>query len=338
MRVLLFAAWVAIGPMAVAQPLPDTLRSAGLTQAQADELNRRLATLQQRFGALARETNLREAAVRNIAIEIFGADPNLDFETYAALIDIGARELRTYLTDARARSDPDPAAAAIRQRAIDAAEDGRLSEARALYDQLIAANRDARQRARHVEDLADAADMAEAGWLASIAFDYRGAARRYGEAAELAPEGSLERLQYTDLSAIVLSELRALDAIHRMLAQIEGRLTLTDRDDDPASWARLQRDRGFVLVMIAERGEPREFERAAAALEAALTVLTREGDPEYWAHTQYHLARAYRGLGRRADAREAAQRAHETYEQIGDRVEGGWAYSTRRLLEELRLE
>ena len=64
--------------------VPDPMRSSTLTRTQEVELNRRLATLEQRLGALARETDLREVAVRNIAVEIFGARPDLDFETYAA--------------------------------------------------------------------------------------------------------------------------------------------------------------------------------------------------------------------------------------------------------------
>ena len=60
---------------AMAQAVPDTIRSSGLTRAQTDELTRRLARLQGRFNALSRETNLRETAVRNIAIEILAPSP-----------------------------------------------------------------------------------------------------------------------------------------------------------------------------------------------------------------------------------------------------------------------
>ncbi len=83
---LIFVCTLAFTAPALSQAVPDTLRSSSLTRAQESELNRRLALLQNRLGALAGETQLRDAAVRNIAIEIFGASPDLDFETYAGLI------------------------------------------------------------------------------------------------------------------------------------------------------------------------------------------------------------------------------------------------------------
>ncbi len=348
MRVLaaLFAAWVALAAPSFAQPLPDTLRSAGLTQAQADELNRRLATLQQRFGALARETDLREAAVRNIAIEIFGADPNLDFETYAALIDTGARELRTYLTDARARSDPDPAAAAIRQRAITAAEDGRLSEARALYDQLIAVNRSARQRARDAEDLADAADMAEAARLAYVSADYLDAARRYGEAAELAPQGTRERWQYTVWRGSALYERSRLfgepELLRQAIAAYEIALSLRSRTTAPSDWASVQNDLGIALLMQGERGVPGALERALSAFDSALTVSTREADPAGWALVQVNIGNTLMRQGERGapGALERAVAAYEAALTVRTRAAdpAGWAMTQMNLGNALELQ
>jgi tetratricopeptide (TPR) repeat protein len=285
---------------------PDTVRSSTLTRAQADELNRRLATLEQRFAALARETDLREGAVRNIAIEIFGADPNLDFETYVALIDNGARELRTYLTDARARTDPDPAAAAIRQRAIAASEDGRLTEARALYDQLIAANRSARQRARDAEDLADAADMAEAARLAFVSADYRDAARRYGAAAELAPASGQVRWGYRMLQANALRVrgdlFREPETLREAVRIFEGlALPLVSRTSSPTSWATTQNDLGDALRVLSELGDVTASGRAIAAHRAALEVRTRGATPTAWADSQVNLGNALLVLGVRGD-------------------------------------
>ena len=92
----------ALQPADAQGPVPSTIRSSSLTQTEEQELNRRLAMLQSQLEALAAETDLRESAVRNIAVEIFGARPDLDFQTYAGLIESGARELRVYITAAHA--------------------------------------------------------------------------------------------------------------------------------------------------------------------------------------------------------------------------------------------
>lgn len=311
---LMFALTLGAGAASAQGPAPQTILSSTLTRAQEVELNNRLARLQQRFDVLARETDLRAGAVRNVAIEIFGADPNLDFETYVTLIENGARELRTFLTDAHARTDPDPIAAALRVRAIEAAEDGRLTEARALYDQLIVTNRSARQRARDAEDLADAADMAEAARLAFAAADYLDAARRYGEAAELAPEGVRERWEYTVWRAEALTERSRLFAEPAPLAQAvaayQSALTLRLNARD---WAATQNDLGIALQLQGERGAPGALERALAAYDAALSVMTLEADPAGWAVAQMNLGNTLSVLGERG-APGALERAVAAYE------------------------
>ncbi|MGD9967927.1 MAG: hypothetical protein AB7T59_15505 [Hyphomonadaceae bacterium] len=203
---------------AVAQPVPDSIRSSALTRAQEHELNRRLGLLHDRLGTLASQTQLRETAVRNIAIEIFGAQPDLDFETYTGLIDSGARQLRDYIGAARQRTDADPQIAAIRDRAIAAAEDGRLADARAIYQELIEANRVARVAARRAEDLADAADIAEAARLALISADTREAARLFSDAADTAPTGTRVRWLYRVMQSqsITLAAVFASGDAHNM--------------------------------------------------------------------------------------------------------------------------
>lgn len=190
--------WVA------AQTIPDALRSSSLTQAQENELGRRLAALESRLVGVAGQNQLHEVAVRNIAIEIFGAQPELDFETYVQLIESGARQLREYVTTARQRLDGDPQQAALRARAIAAAEDGRLTEARTLYEDLIAANRNSRRLAREAEDLSDAADISEAARLALVSLDYRGSARLFSDAADLAPAGSRNRWLYRVMQSFAI--------------------------------------------------------------------------------------------------------------------------------------
>lgn len=311
MRFVLIALALAFAAPVLAQPLPANIRSANLTQSQADELNRRLRALQGRFNTLAGETNLREAAIRNIAVEIFGAQPGLDFDTYASLIDNGARELRTLLTEASGRTETDPALAALRAQAIAAAEEGRLSDARALYDQLIARSTESlnarwaredreREAERRAQTLAVAADMAEAARLAYVAADYRDAARRYGEAAALAPADSRERWRYTVDRGNALREHAGRFADPAAMREAMGvyaeALALAPRASKASEWAETQNELGTVLVDAAELGDFASIRAAITAFRAALEVHTREGHPVAWSRVQNRLGFALRIL------------------------------------------
>jgi tetratricopeptide (TPR) repeat protein len=334
------AALCATQPADAQGPVPSTIRSSGLTQEQEQELRRRLGLLDSQLRTLASETELRESAVRNIAVEIFDARPGLDFETYAALIDSGARELRAYITQARTRADPDPASQALRAQAIAAAEDGRLTEARALYDQLIAANRAARQAQRHLKDLADAADMAEAARLAYAVADFRNAAARYAQAAELAPDGVRERWMYRMHQADALSEqgkrfgdaadLRAAVDAYEHLA-----LPLAPRAMRAEDWSATQNDLGLTLFRLGELGDPDAIARALAAFNAALQVRDRHQTPLEWADTQNNFGMALALRGERGDAAaldraiDAYRTASEEYSRQGDRP--SWASAQNNL-------
>ncbi|MGD9966635.1 MAG: hypothetical protein AB7T59_08960 [Hyphomonadaceae bacterium] len=312
MRFGLAALALAFAAPALAQPLPDTIRSAGLTRAQADELNRRLGALQTRFSALAGETQLREAAVRNIAVEIFGARPDLDFDTYAGLIDTGARELRTLLTEARSRTESDPELAALRTRAIALAEEGRLSEARALYDQLIARTTETlearwaredlqREAERRAQTLAVAADMAEAARLAFVAADFRDSARRYGEAAARAPADSRERWRYTVDRANALRDHAGRFGDAAALREAIGvyqdeALPMAPRASKASEWAETQTELGTAFIDAGERGDFAAIQAGISAFRSALAVHTRGSNPVAWSRAQNRLGFALRIL------------------------------------------
>ncbi|MGD9979000.1 MAG: hypothetical protein AB7H66_12285 [Hyphomonadaceae bacterium] len=268
-----FALTLGLAASAVSQPLPDTIASSTLTRAQETELQRRLTLLGNRLSTLAGETHLRETAVRNIAVEIFGARPDLDFESYAGLIENGARQLRDYISTARQRTVSDPALAALRESAISAAEEGRLSDARVLYNQLIAANRDARRAARHDEDLADAADVAEAGRLALISTDFPEMARLYGEAADLAPVGTRVRWLYRVMQSNGIASTGMTNPADRAdPAAIAEAVQLLNgaAADAPEGW------RGLIDE-LAERSDPLDLELylLQAGLQATAELYSR---------------------------------------------------------------
>ncbi|MEZ6023564.1 MAG: hypothetical protein R3C16_09200 [Hyphomonadaceae bacterium] len=341
-------------PVLAQGPVPDTVRSSGLTQAQEQELNRRLRLLQGQLRALASETALREGAVRNIAVEIFGARPDLDFETYAALINSGARELRAYITQARTRAEADPVLADLRARAITAAEAGRLTEARGLYDQLIAHSTESlearwaredreREQERDAQRLAVATDMAEAARLAFAAADYRDAATRYARAVEGAPESAREeRWEWRIEQGLALYEQgdRFETAALVEAQQVFEReaLPLVPRATDAQRWAQTQINLGGALLMLGERqGGPEglaTLTASRAAFESALEVQTRADDADGWASTQMKLGNVLLLLGVRQEdtievlvtllaARAAFESALEVKTPAADAL--GWA-------------
>ncbi|MGE0597388.1 MAG: hypothetical protein AB7P07_13575 [Hyphomonadaceae bacterium] len=317
-------------PLASAQ-LPDALRSSRLTVAQEQELTRRLGALQGRFSSLAQETALREDAVRNIAIEIFGAQPGLDFDAYAGLIDSGARSLRGYIADAQNRRVDDPIVAGLRQQAVAAAEAGRLTEARALYDQLIAAGRANRTTQRAAEDLADGRELAESARLAYVSADFLDAARRYGQAAALAPPESNEReywyLQQVDALLEQGYLTGAPQPLLEAVAVVDQRFGETVRAARPRIWALAHGRKASVLRILGETSDPARLRESAALHRELLGMISRDEDPEVWANLQEGLASALARLGERGDTQAlheaiAANEAALSFEQRGSPV---WA-------------
>lgn len=301
---LLALALLLAGPPAAWAQLPDALRSSRLTVAQEQELTRRLGALQGRFVSLAQETALREDAVRNIAIEIFGAQPGLDFDAYAGLIDSGARALRTYISDAQNRSSHDPAVAALRQRALDAAEAGRLTEARALYDQAIAATRANRAAQRQAQDLAEARELAASARLAFVSADFLDAARRYGEAAALAPQGG-ERDLWLESQAEALVEQGYLTAeasvLEAAIAVIDGNFASAAPAQQTAIWRMAQILKANALRLLGETSDPAKLQDAAALFRELIAATPRDGDPETWRVLQQGLADVLTRMGENGD-------------------------------------
>ncbi|MGD9980259.1 MAG: hypothetical protein AB7H66_16225 [Hyphomonadaceae bacterium] len=266
------------------------MRSSSLTQAQEQELNQRLSSLQSRFDALSLETRLQARAIRNLAVEQFGARPNLSFDAHVQVIEDGARELRTYLDEARSRVESNATVASMRQEVVSLAEQGRVFEARAAQNQLLqnasATQRDAQQRT---------ADIRETARLASISTDYYAAAARYLEAARLQPIGSHDRWAYTSAAAESLVDAgRATndrDALHEGIRLLEQEvLPLAPQASAPNNWATTEVQIGNAYTLLADRGDLAAIPRAVAAYEAAITVWTRERDPAAWSFVQQNLS------------------------------------------------
>ena len=95
------------------------------------------------------------------------------------------------------------------------------------------------------------------------------------------------------------------------IAAYEATLTVYNRQDCAASWARVQNNLGNAYYE--RRGEGEEnIELALSAYRAALTVRTRDTDPYGWARTQNNLGNAYaqRLRGERAENQQLAIRAY----------------------------
>ncbi|MGD9981115.1 MAG: hypothetical protein AB7H66_01780 [Hyphomonadaceae bacterium] len=298
---------------ALAQPLPASLRSAGVTEAQWGQA-------QGVIRVQAASLRLREEAVRTLAVEIFEGQPGQSFETYIELIRDGAARLPQIIAAARAL-DPrgDAALSDLQRRAVAAAEAGRLREALALQDEYAARFRSTLMRAVEQPLLDLAASYEVAGDTAYALGDHLGAASRFALAAETAPASAIEtRWRYRAKQAFAIGQrgdifvepARSEEAVRLFETVV---LPLAPRDRRPADWALTQNDMGDTLRVMGQRGVPGALERAAAAIEAALTVRTREADPAGWALSQANLGNVLLIQGELGSI-ESLERAVAAYE------------------------
>ncbi|MEZ6023436.1 MAG: hypothetical protein R3C16_08525 [Hyphomonadaceae bacterium] len=186
-------------------------------------------------------------------------------------------------TDAEARR--------LRQAVLDAADEGRLLDARARQDELVALRR--RQSSDAMRGLAQ--DLAEGGQISFALGDYRDAARRYAEAADAAPADALDRWRYRIAQGDALrtqGELFAERAALEAAVQIYEReaLPLVARDTHRAEWVRTYASIGEALLISAERGSEADARRAITAFEQAVSGM--ETHDETWGMLQYQLGMA----------------------------------------------
>jgi len=307
---------------AFAQPLPDALRSAGVTQAQWDVV-RAEARVQAERARISEASLLAAAEAASVNLAASGRfDP---FALQQAIFEALAEQAER-IADLQRRlevltGDPDPSIAAMFAQARAALEAGRLAEADRLLAQVAEGDLAAIQRADAEAErrrLRAGATIASRGQVAFVQADYLGAAAHYARAAETVPQADIEsRWLFTVWRGRSLFEHSQLmvepSSLQQAIAAYDAALAMRSREQAPFDWALVQTSLGMALRLQGERGAPGALEQAVAALEAALTILTRESDPVGWAETQIGLGNALMRLGERG-VRGALERAVGAYE------------------------
>ncbi|MGD9815080.1 MAG: hypothetical protein AB7Q23_02250 [Hyphomonadaceae bacterium] len=325
MRLLTIAALMLatlVAAPAFAQPIPDALRSAGVTQAQWDAI-RAEARVQAERARISEAALLAaaEAASANFAASGRFNARRLERTIFDALADQADQIAELQHRLAALTGDADPGIAAIFTQARVALGAGRLADADRLLAQVAqrdlaaiqAADAEAeRRRLRAGETIASRA------LVAVLQADYLAGADLYARAGETAPQSAIDaRWDYTTRRGRALYDRGRLfveqDSLRRSIAAYEAGLALRPRAAGPLDWASLQADLGNAFAMQGEYGAPGAMERAVAAYEAALGVITRESDPGGWALIQMNLGNVLSVQGERGAPGRLA-RAAAAYE------------------------
>ena len=307
MVLVLGAALLAPGA-AMAQALPAGVARAPATLAEWRQQLDANQSLRAQVSALARRTGVSEAVARNLAIDVFGAQPGQPAETYLQLAEAGLARLPQTIAAAQAL-DPvnNPALADLKVRAIAAAQAGRLAEATQLLDQYAQTYDRIAQQASDRIASTRAANHAAAAYSAYTAADYLGAASRYAQAAEIAPQSDARaRWQYRGYQAGALYErgqifgerapLREAVRLYRDVV-----LPLSPRSTHASDWAQTQSYLANAHSVLGELGDDQAMRDAAIAHRAALEVFTRQSAPARWASMQNDLGVTLKVLGGRGD-------------------------------------
>ncbi|MGD9815240.1 MAG: hypothetical protein AB7Q23_08545 [Hyphomonadaceae bacterium] len=346
---LIAAIWLVSAAPALAQPLPDTLRSAGVTQAQWDAIQR-AARAQARRANISEASLLAAAEAATGRLAQSGRFNALSLQqTILDSLAAQAEEIADLQRRLEARiGDRDPDIAALYAQARAALEAGRLYDADGLLTQ--AAERDlAAMQAADAEAerrrLRAGESIASRGQIAFVQADYLVAAEHYARAANTVPQSATEpRWQYTMWRGRTLYERGRVfgepEPLQQAIAAYESALTLRPRERAPADWAATQNDLGNALQLQGGRGAPAALQRAVAAYEAALTVRTRESDSAGWADTQMNLGAALLLQGERGST-SMLERAVAAYEaaltvETPESDPTGWAQTQMNLGTALR--
>jgi len=309
-------------PASAQSAAPDTVRAAGVTQAQWDAVRREARAQAQR--ARVSEAALL-AAAEAASIRLAGAGrfdaPSLQQAVVAALAGQADRIAELQRRLGTLSGDRDPGVAAMFDEARAALDAGRFDEADRLLAQVSQGDLAAIGKAdAEVERrrLRAGQTIASRGLVAFVRADYMLAAEQNARAADIVPESALaERWQFTIWRAGALFERSRLfeepEPLRQAVAAYETALALRPRATAPADWAIAQNNLGNALSLQGRRGAPGALERATTAFEAALSVMTRDADPGSWATIQNNLGIVLAIQGARGAPR-AMERAVTAFE------------------------
>ena len=244
---------------------------------------------------------------------------------------IALREQWLKLTNAH------PDVAAVRKKALARLDEGDLDGARDLLATARAHIRELRQE-RAVEEATLLADEAA---IDRLQLDYRAAAEKFGEAANLVgfdPELSATYLnEQADALYLRGSEFGDNDALASCITLRRRALEQVHRETNPLDWATTQNNLGAALQALGAResGTARLAE-AVAAYRAALEEWTRDRVPLAWAMTHNNLGAALQTLGGRENGTARLEEAVAAYraaleERTRDRVPLDWAMTQNNL-------
>ncbi len=243
MRTLIFASTIlfACASAVAADPLPATMASAGVTQHEWDAVH---AEVQNQV----RLRGYSEQVVTQLATEVLQAQPGQSIQTYVSLVRSGASRLIEMQTALRALNPGDNTQlVALRARAVEAADAGRLRDALALQDEYVVTFQGSIQELLDQPYLDLAAAIAASADTAFTLGNYLDAADRFHRAAETAPaSAALVRWRYFDSEGAALyahgseSVMRGrpdYNAIDRGLRVfIDQALPLVPRETHPREW------------------------------------------------------------------------------------------------------
>lgn len=271
-----------------AQPLPDSVRAAGVSEAQWDAI-RSEARAQARRADISEATLFAAAAAASDNLARSGRFDALSLQS-VILQALSEQADQIALLQGRLETltrESDETSAGLVEQARAALREGRLGDADALLAQaaehdLAAIQRAddevARRRTRAGETIASRAQ------IATLQSDYLTAAAHYARAAEIVPQ-SAAALRWAYLRGqaqslyqrgFVFVEPDALREAARLLET--SVLPLAPREARPVDWAATQVDLGWVRVRQGDRGGAIAWEQVEAALGDAVEIFRTADD------------------------------------------------------------
>jgi hypothetical protein len=197
-RTLVFLIAAAQTLSAAAEPLPPTIASAGVTQAEWN-------AIQEEARVQARLRSYSDQVVAQLAIDVLRAQPGQPVAVYLDIL----RNSVGLLAQAQASfRELNPGGNAdlveLREETARAADEGRLQDALVLQDRYVS-TLESSSEATEATKLELAAAIAASGEAALLIGDYLGAAERFRRAADTVPASSpYVRWQYLDKQSFAL--------------------------------------------------------------------------------------------------------------------------------------